>query len=322
MDAKEEEAISPGVTRAKKSVRAVQTRSVLIGDTQKTVYNPGGADLTDVLGVERENLLNWLGQHINDDYYLGTPYVGGDYRSPNGDTSFNGTAAMNCTGFVWHALRAAGANDRTPGVSGWVNLIADNGMEYVTYTGSNWNDISSSVAWDGICEPGDIIWTWDMTKGDLQNGLSYQKSPHHHISIFIGSYFDDVKEAGSPYWQDGLVEDRIWHSSDDNASGAQGIGNVSTWMVPKEWTGPYALTVLKMKEQKGGIEIHKSSDNQELSANNESYSLEGAEYTVCQNDVEIGTITTDQNGYGILNDIKAGEYQVKRKNTAEGICIG
>ena len=34
-----------------------------------------------------------LEAHEDDNYYLGTPYAGGDAQSPNGDTSYNSGAA-------------------------------------------------------------------------------------------------------------------------------------------------------------------------------------------------------------------------------------
>lgn len=317
----EEDVISPGEIYVEEPALSVQMRSSLMGDTQKIIYNPGGADLTDVLGVEREHVLNWLGQHLNDGYYLGTPYVPNDWRSPNGDVSFNGAPGMNCTGFVWHVLRAAGANEHTPGIQGWVSMIVNNRMEYVTYTGSNWNDVSSSVAWDGICEPGDIIWTWDMTKGDLQDGLSRHSSPRHHVSIFIGSYFDSVKAPGTPSWQEGEVFDRIWHSSDDNAAGVQEIGNVATWMVPKEWAGPYAVTVLKMKNRKGTMELWKTSANTQITEQNPCYSLEGAEYGIFHGDTMIDSVKTDQSGYAKKEGLPAGTYRVKELTPPEGFAV-
>ena len=44
------------------------------------------------VGVTRESIVRELEAHENDDFYLGTPYVGGDAQSPNGDTST--TAAL------------------------------------------------------------------------------------------------------------------------------------------------------------------------------------------------------------------------------------
>ena len=54
------------------------------------------------------------GGHEDDNYYLGTPYAGGDAQSPNGDTSYNsGAAGMNCAGFISYVLRKAGLDAET-----------------------------------------------------------------------------------------------------------------------------------------------------------------------------------------------------------------
>jgi hypothetical protein len=55
------------------------------------VYAEGSKTVSQVLpGVTRTGLVEWLGFHREDDYYLGTPYASGDYRSPNGDVAQNG----------------------------------------------------------------------------------------------------------------------------------------------------------------------------------------------------------------------------------------
>ena len=53
----------------------------------------GGTNYMTSVGVTREAIVRELESHENDDFYLGTKYVGGDAQSPNGDTSYNsGTA--------------------------------------------------------------------------------------------------------------------------------------------------------------------------------------------------------------------------------------
>lgn len=60
----------------------------------------GGSQYLADYGVTRDAIVNELSAHEHDNYYLGTTYTGGDVQSPNGDTSYNGTAGMNCGGFV------------------------------------------------------------------------------------------------------------------------------------------------------------------------------------------------------------------------------
>ena len=49
----------------------------------------GGTNYMTSVGVTRESIVRELEAHEDDNYYLGTPYVGGDAQSPNGDTSYN-----------------------------------------------------------------------------------------------------------------------------------------------------------------------------------------------------------------------------------------
>ena len=74
----------------------------------------GGTDYLTQFGVSRAKIVAELEAHENDDYYLGTPYKGGDWQSPNGDPSYNdGTPGMNCTGFVSYVLRKVGLDTDT-----------------------------------------------------------------------------------------------------------------------------------------------------------------------------------------------------------------
>ena len=81
-------------------------------DEIKNKAEGGSNDMTQY-GVTRAKIVSHLESHEHDDFYLGTPYQGGDWQSPNGDTSYNGSAGMNCTGFVSYVLRACGLNTGT-----------------------------------------------------------------------------------------------------------------------------------------------------------------------------------------------------------------
>ena len=47
----------------------------------------GGTNYMTSVGVTRESIVRELEAHEDDNYYLGTPYAGGDAQSPNGDAS-------------------------------------------------------------------------------------------------------------------------------------------------------------------------------------------------------------------------------------------
>ena len=72
----------------------------------------GTKDMTQY-GVTRDAIVSHLESHEHDSFYLGTPYEAGDWQSPNGDTSYNGRAGMNCTGFVSYVLRKVGLDTDT-----------------------------------------------------------------------------------------------------------------------------------------------------------------------------------------------------------------
>lgn len=71
----------------------------------------------------------------------------------------------------------------------------------------------------------------------------------------------------------------------------------------------------------GRIGVNKTSGNTTITNGNGNYSLKGAVYTVYKNsgltDV-VGTITTDANGNGWLNDIPLGTYYIKETKASPG----
>ena len=87
-----------------------QIPEVLVQDNFEEVKQQveGGTDYMTKYGLSRTAVVGELEAHESDNYYLGTPYKGGDWQSPKGDTSYNGLAGMNCGGFVSYVLRKAG----------------------------------------------------------------------------------------------------------------------------------------------------------------------------------------------------------------------
>lgn len=319
---------------------------LLSGDVVGTVYNPGGNTVTDVSGVTRTALLRWLGDHVNDNYYLGTPYVGMDNRNPNGDPNYDfqggvvvGQPGMNCTGFVWHALTAAatmygdGITTPVPGLKGWVSYLRDNHVEYKTYIGSNVTDlVYTAVYEDKYIEPGDLIWTWDAVTtpvSALVNGLANTVSGYHHIGIYIGTYFDKQYQNG-PNWQvkdpygNAPLWNRWWHSSDKGLGDTGLSGNQTSMVMPKR--ACYALTVVKLGDaiKKGGVEIYKKSSRPEITGQNPAYSLAGAKYGLYPEGEEeqaAAVLVTNENGYAKVEDLPAGTYHLKEIENPRGYQI-
>ena len=105
----------------------------------------------------------------------------------------------------------------------------------------------------------------------------------------------------------------------DNATGRRILARMGE--VPKNfeafmlYTGEGNQLILSFKYTPyGNIDLQKVSAIEEMCEGNPLYSLKGAEYTVYRNsgltDVA-GVITTDEDGYGKLEDLEPGDYWVK-----------
>ncbi len=162
-------------------------------------------------GVTRAAVVAELTAHQNDTYYLGTPYRGYDWQSPNGDPSYNNAPGMNCGGFVSYVLRKCGLNtdavlsllqnkrgfgsgkpyDKLARASSWYRFAVNSGV--TTYHFSSKADLLAG----GVLEKGDVIVMWS---NHLKSGED------NHIGIF---------------WGDTPNQDLLWHSSTKPHSGNQ-----------------------------------------------------------------------------------------------------
>ena len=91
------------------------------------------------------------------------------------------------------------------------------------------------------------------------------------------------------------------------------------------YTGEGTQIILSFKYTPyGNIDLVKVTANEEMCEGNPLYSVEGAVYTVYRNsgltDVA-GSITTDKDGWGILEDLEPGDYWVKETKQAPGHAI-
>ena len=232
-------------------------KSIVTGEAsriQSKVYNNRkGCVGRKMNHLTRKKLLNWLAAHGGDrdrasaknrKYYLGTRYMINDHRNPAGDKNHRygaldvrGRAAMNCTGFVWHALyRASGRAQGIPAAKGWCSYIR-NQAEYKSYynTGkaaSN-KEMVRYVLEDGYLSPGDIVWFWDGAVAfawDQTQGYSPASSPDHHVGIYVGDYFGGSRNC-------------MWHSIDYGGVS----GNVMTRLMPRS-SRVWGVTVIKISK--------------------------------------------------------------------------
>lgn len=268
----------------------------------------GGTNYMTSVGVTREAIVRELESHENDDFYLGTPYEGGDAQSPNGDTDYNGHAGLNCGGFVSYVLRAAGLDaekameimQEVPGTTNWFG----SGKPYDILAGaSNYMnliknyDISAyafrtkqELLNSGLAEKGDIIVMWwsDSPGAD---------GADNHIGFFWGEKADD---------------DVLWHSSTHPQS-----GNQISAITPKTEGSFYILIKIEpVKPKEYTVTLTKTSADVSITQGNSAYSLAGATYNVYKGTSGTGsvvaTFTTDSAGHATLSTpLEDGTYSVK-----------
>ncbi len=274
----------------------------------------GGTNYMISVGVTRESIVRELEAHENDDFYLGTKYVGGDAQSPNGDTSYNsGTVGMNCAGFISYVLRKAGLDaettmeimHRTPvnqygsglpydwlaGASNYKNLVENGNIS--AYAFRTKQELLSS----GLAEKGDIILMW-WSNSPGADGAD------NHIGFFWGEASDD---------------DVMWHSGTEPSS-----GNQISAITPKTPGSFYILIKIEpLQPKEYTVTLTKTSADVSITQGNSAYSLAGATYNVYEGTSGTGsvvaTFTTDSAGHATLSTpLEDGTYSVKEVTPPKG----
>ena len=274
----------------------------------------GGTNYMTSVGVTRQAIVRELEAHEDDNYYLGTPYAGGDAQSPNGDTSYNsGAAGMNCAGFISYVLRKAGLDaettmeimHRTPvnqygsglpydwlaGASNYKNLVENGNIS--AYAFRTKQELLSS----GLAEKGDIILMW-WSNSPGADGAD------NHIGFFWGKASDD---------------DVMWHSGTEPSS-----GNQISEITPKTPGSFYILIKIEPLQPKDyQVTLTKTSADVSITQGNSAYSLAGATYNVYKGTSGTGsvvaTFTTDEAGHATLSTpLEDGIYSVKEVTPPKG----
>ena len=212
---------------------------------------------------------------------------------PNG--AYGGNGAMNCTGFVAYVLEKCGADlseiDKGSlrggkvNASNWFHWMTDNAVESYHY-----NTIEELLA-GGKAQKGDVIYfepvSWEEEDADC------------HIGFF---------------WGDNSNDNRFWHSASIPSS-----GNQISQLVAKSRSTVYLFKTT----HNGSLEIMKSSARSEITADNQLYSLEGAEYTVCKSGTSevVCVIRTDKKGYGKAENLPEGSYDIKETKAPKGYVL-
>ena len=273
----------------------------------------GGVNYMTSYGVTRQSIVRELEAHEDDNYYLGTPYEGGDAQSPNGDTSYNGHAGLNCAGFVSYVLRKAGLDAETvmevmhqtpvnqygsglpydwlAGASNYKNLIENGNIS--AYAFRTKQELLSS----GLAEKGDIILMW-WSNSPGADGAD------NHIGFFWGEASDD---------------DVMWHSGTEPSS-----GNQISEITPKTPGSFYILIKIEPLQPKDyQVTLTKTSADVSITQGNSAYSLAGATYNVYKGTSGTGsvvaTFTTDEAGHATLSTpLEDGTYSVKEVTPPKG----
>lgn len=299
---------------------------------------PNGTRTISDFGVTREEVIAELSAHVSDSYYLGTPYQGRDWQSPNGDPSYNGRAGLNCGGFVAYVLSKCGLNSGTSDL--WTHSAGPVGSVqwYMTQnadiTGGAWWD------WDGVSpvynrmlmcgaanyplwvRNADLVAHTFATKADMLSSGVLEKGD---IIVMIpkaasSSGFND-SHIGF-FWGNSSSEDKMWHSDFS--------GNHISTITPK--SPDNSFIVIKYGENTFDITLTKTSANVTITNKNPNYSLAGAVYNVYTKNATPGhdyskdtvqaTFTTDTNGKANLSKkLKDGDYAVKEITAPKGYVL-
>lgn len=186
----------------------------------QSIYRPNRG-ISNALGISAAAVVMNLQSHEKDKFYLGTRYEPDlDYRSPNGDISFNGAPGMNCTGFVWYVLKSAGATpsaipnqqEYSQCAGGWITWQRKYANQVPMYDFRS----KSAMLNSGILEKGDVIWIWNENEGGKHGNSDY-----NHVGFF---------------WGETSSQDLFWHSSPNGGnqiSPITGLSNNVSYTVMK-----------------------------------------------------------------------------------------
>ena len=281
-------------------------------DEIKNKAEGGSNDMTKY-GVTRAKIVSHLESHEHDDFYLGTPYQGGDWQSPNGDTSYNGSAGMNCTGFVSYVLRACGLNTGT-----FLEQLSITGSTIWAGSGLPYDLMSGASNYLNAVQNGDIAaYTFRDKSELLASGLA-QKGDILLMWWSLSPFDDGADNHIGFFWGDSPSEDKMWHSSTHPQN-----GNQISEIVPKTPGSYFVLIKTENEEPTYSVTLTKTSADVSITQGNSAYSLAGATYNVYKGTSGTGsvvaTFTTDEAGHATLSTpLEDGTYSVKEVTPPKG----
>lgn len=177
----------------------------------------GGIYYLDRFGVTRKKVVAELSAHEHDNYYWNTPFVGGDWQSPRGDTSYNGAPGTNCAGFVAYVLRKCGMNTAA------VQQVMRSSDRYTRWgSGLPHDGLASASNYMSLAEKGKLISYAFPSKAALLNSGKAEKG-----DLVLRFWTDswggwDEDNHLMIFWGNTSKEDKVWQ----NASGRLHIGQM------------------------------------------------------------------------------------------------
>ena len=146
------------------------------------------------------------------------------------------------------------------------------------------------------------------------------------LNQFFGWGWPNIHIFEADYWWASLEnQDRI-------------LAEAVAWVNEQQQSGKYtghgeffvhsysqAQAIFWLEENSGSLEIRKESSKPEVTNNNGCYSLAGAQFGVYRDGGDYvnpdAVITTDENGYGRVDGLPAGDYWIKELKAPQGFAL-
>ena len=271
----------------------------------------GGSNYLTSYGVTRKAIVDELSAHEHDNYYLGTRYAGGDYQSPNGDASYNGSAGMNCGGFVGYVLRKVGLNS-----SAAINSMKSTGDDLWFGSGKPYDLLAGASNYYQLAKAAGLTCYVYNTKAEMLADGKLEKGDIILMYWSLQPFNDGADNHIGFFWGESSGDDILWHSSTE-----PGSGNQISAITPKAANAIYI--VIKIEPMGYNVTLTKTSADTTYTSGNDCYSLAGATYGVYTDSnasgTPVATFTTDANGHAELaKPLSNGTYYVKETKAPKG----
>lgn len=198
------------------------------------------------------------------------------------------------------------------------------------------NDETAADLWFGYGSPGfeKSLWPDTWYDGSAMTSARYAALAHILLSDTFSSNGNYALFGCNEDFKSWCRYNVIGYGTDgsminDNATGRRILARMGE--VPKNfeafmlYTGEGNQLILSFKYiPYGNIDLLKVSAIEDMCEGNPLYSLKGAEYTVYRNSGltdAAGVITTDEDGYGKLEDLEPGDYWVKETKPSPGHAL-